>query len=209
MKKDKINKIFEVFFSKMPKPVTELEYINDYTLLTAVTLSAQSTDIQVNKATKKLFAKVSNPTAMVKLGENGLKKYINTIGLYNSKAKNVVNMSKILLEKHDGKVPVDFEKLVELPGVGRKTANVFLNCAYGHPVIGVDTHVFRVANRLGIVKAKDVLQTELALPKKIPKKWLVDAHHWLILHGRYVCKARKPECGKCDVREFCEFEGKV
>ena len=193
----------------MPKPVTELEYINDYTLLTAVTLSAQSTDIQVNKATKKLFAKVSNPTAMVKLGENGLKKYINTIGLYNSKAKNVVNMSKILLEKHDGKVPVDFEKLVELPGVGRKTANVFLNCAYGYPVIGVDTHVFRVANRLGIVKAKDVLQTELALPKKIPKKWLVDAHHWLILHGRYVCKARKPECGKCDVREFCEFEGKV
>ncbi len=208
MNKTKINKIFEIFASKDPEPKTELEFENDYTLLTAVLLSAQSTDVQVNKATKKLFEKVKDPGAMVKLGEAKLKKYINTIGLFNSKAKNVISMSKILLEKYDGKVPVDFDKLVALPGVGRKTANVFLNCAYGHPVIGVDTHVFRVANRLGIVKEKDVLKTELALPKKIPKEWLMHAHHWMILHGRYICKARKPECNKCDVRELCEFEGK-
>lgn len=208
MNKAKINKIFEIFSSRDPEPKTELEFENDYTLLTAVVLSAQSTDVQVNKATKKLFEKVKDPAKMVKLGEVKLKKYINTIGLFNSKAKNVINMSKILLEKYDGKVPVDFDKLVALPGVGRKTANVFLNCAYGYPVIGVDTHVFRVANRLGIVKEKDVLKTELALPKKIPKEWLVHAHHWMILHGRYVCKARKPECSKCDVRELCEFKEK-
>ena len=205
MKKDKINKIFEVFSEKNPKPVTELEFENDYTLLTAVTLSAQSTDVQVNKATKKLFEKVKGPDAMVRLGKAGLKKHINTIGLYNSKAKNVINMSKILLEKHGGKVPIDFDKLVELPGVGRKTANVFLNCGHGYPVIGVDTHVFRVANRLGIIKAKNVLKAELDLPKKIPKKWMVDAHHWMILHGRYVCKAKKPECDNCLVKDLCDY----
>ncbi len=208
MKKDNINKIFSIFAENMPDPVTELDYINDYTLLTAVSLSAQSTDIQVNKATKSLFKKVTNPEQMIELGEGGLKKYINTIGLYNSKAKNVLLMSKILVEKYEGEVPVDFDKLIELPGVGRKTANVFLNCAYKKPLIAVDTHVFRVANRTGIVKAKNVDKTEQALMKKVPKQWLVGAHHWMILHGRYICKARKPLCDQCQIYDLCEFKEK-
>lgn len=209
MKKDKLNKIFAIFSKNNPKPETELEFFNEFTLLVAVTLSAQSTDIQVNKATKKLFSVADNPNDMAALGEEGLKKYINTIGLYNSKAKYVIALSKILTAKYNGNIPDDFDRLCELPGVGRKTANVFLNCAHGKPTIAVDTHVFRVSNRIGIVKEKDVTKTELALVKTIPKKWLIDAHHWLILHGRYVCKARKPECGKCLISEFCEFEEEV
>ena len=209
MKKDKIDQIFQIFAEKMPDPVTELEYINDYNLLTAVTLSAQSTDVQVNKATKKLFAKVTTPEQMLKLGEAGLKKYINTIGLYNSKAKNVLAMSQILVDKYQGEVPVDFNKLIALPGVGRKTANVFLNCAYKKPLIAVDTHVFRVANRTGIVRAKTVDKTEEMLMKKVPKKWQIGAHHWMILHGRYICKARKPLCGQCDINELCQFKQKT
>ncbi len=208
MKKSEINEIFATFAKDNPDPKTELEFINDYTLLIAVVMSAQSTDIQVNKATKSLFAKIDNPKDMTKLGESKLKNYINTIGLYNSKAKNVIALSEILVNKYNSQVPVDLDKLCALPGVGRKTANVFLNCAHGMPTIGVDTHVFRVSNRIGIVKAKDVAKTEVALLKKIPDQWKVDAHHWLILHGRYICKARKPECYRCQVIDLCKFKQK-
>lgn len=205
MKRDNINKIFTIFSQDNPHPKTELEYINDYTLLVAVVLSAQSTDIGVNKATKPLFAIIDNPKDMVDLGEDKLKKYINTIGLYNNKAKNVIALSKMLIEKFDSKIPQDLELLQTLPGVGRKTANVVLNCAYGAKTIGVDTHVFRVSNRIGLVKEDNVLKTELALIKKIPQTWIQHAHHWLILHGRYVCTAKKPKCQICKIQTFCKF----
>jgi endonuclease-3 len=209
MKKSDIDKIFSIFQSQNPHPQTELEYKNNYTLLVAVVLSAQSTDIGVNKATKKLFEIANSPEKMLKLGEEKLKKYINTIGLYNGKAKNVIALSKILVEKFNSEVPEDLEILQSLPGVGRKTANVVLNCAFGHPTIGVDTHVFRVSNRIGIVNEKDVLKTELALLKNIPKEWQQHAHHWLILHGRYVCTAKKPKCSECKIEEFCQFKNKT
>lgn len=209
MKKEKINKIFEIFHKNQPEPKTELEYKNEFTLLVAIVLSAQSTDVQVNKATKKLFEKYDNPKSMLKLGENGIKKYINTIGLFNSKAKNVMKLCESLIEKHESKVPDNFKDLHALAGVGQKTANVFLNCAHGHNTIAVDTHVFRVANRTGIAKGKDVFKTEISLMKNVPKKWQKHAHHWLILHGRYVCKARKPECAKCEIADLCEFKKKV
>lgn len=209
MKKSDINKIFTIFSQDNPHPKTELNYVNDYTLLVAVVLSAQSTDVGVNKATKKLFEIVQDPQAMLNLGEDGLKKYISTIGLYNNKAKNVIALSKILIEKFNGKIPIDLELLQTLPGVGRKTANVVLNCAYGFKTIAVDTHVFRVSNRIGLVNEKTVEKTEDSLMKKIPGDWQQHAHHWLILHGRYVCVARKPKCNICKISDLCGFKQKT
>ena len=208
MKKGNIEKIFEILAKDNPEPKTELNYTNDFTLLVAVVLSAQATDIGVNKATDSLFKKANSPEKIYALGENGLKKYIKTIGLFNSKAKNVISLSKILIEKHNSKVPQNFDDLIALPGVGRKTANVFLNCFCGEETIAVDTHVFRVSNRTGIVKAKNELETELQLLKKIPKKYIKNAHHWLILQGRYTCKARKPSCNECKIVDFCKFKEK-
>lgn len=209
MKKKIINQIFEIWQQENPCPKTELVYSNNYTLLVSVVLSAQSTDVGVNKATKALFKIADTPEKMLKLGEEKLKKHINTIGLYNGKAKNVIALSKILIEKHDSIVPEDLDELQKLPGVGRKTANVILNCAFGHPTMAVDTHVFRVSNRIGFVNEKDVLKTELALLKNIPKKWLTHGHHWLILHGRYVCQARKPKCEECKISQFCKEFSKL
>jgi endonuclease III len=209
MKKKIINQIFEIWQQENPCPKTELVYSNNYTLLVSVVLSAQSTDVGVNKATKALFKIADTPEKMLKLGEEKLKKHINTIGLYNGKAKNVIALSKILIEKHNSIVPEDLDELQKLPGVGRKTANVILNCAFGHPTMAVDTHVFRVSNRIGFVNEKDVLKTELALLKNIPKKWLTHGHHWLILHGRYVCQARKPKCEECKISQFCKEFSKL
>lgn len=208
MNKEKRDQIFKVFQKNNPEPKTELEYKNEFTLLIAIVLSAQSTDVQVNKATKDLFTKVDNAFDMIKLGETNLKKYINTIGLFNSKAKNVIKLSEILTKKYDGKVPDNFDELIVLPGVGQKTANVFLNCWHNKNTIAVDTHVFRVANRTKIAKGKDVFTTEINLMKNVAKKWQKYAHHWLILHGRYVCKARKPECYRCEIVDLCEFKEK-
>jgi endonuclease-3 len=209
MNKQSIYKIFSVLSAANPHPVTELEFTNDYTLLVAVVLSAQATDVGVNKATKKLFAKVDTPQKMLRLGEEGLKQYIKTIGLFNSKAKNVIALSQMLVDEYGGEIPESHEALQRLAGVGRKTASVWLNCARGWPTIAVDTHVFRVSNRLGLCKTKTADATELALEKVIPKEFLQHAHHWLILHGRYVCKARKPECERCAVRAWCEFKEKM
>lgn len=209
MQRDKIIKIFQAFRKNEPHPKTELTFVNDYTLLVAVILSAQATDIGVNKATKALFQKIDNPKAMVKLGEAGLKEYIKTIGLYNAKAKNVIAMSEMLIKEHGGVVPEDRDALEKLPGVGRKTANVVMNCAFGHPTMAVDTHVFRVSNRIGLVKAKNPMETEKQLLKNIPAEFLQHAHHWLILHGRYICVARKPKCLVCPVREWCEYKEKT
>lgn len=209
MNKKKIDAIFTIWQQANPHPQTELVFTNHYTLLVAVVLSAQSTDIGVNKATKTLFTVADTPTKMLELGEVGLKKYINTIGLYNGKARNIIALSELLLKKFSGEIPRDLEKLQTLPGVGRKTANVVMNCAFGEATIAVDTHVFRVANRIGFTNEPDVLKTELALLRAIPKKWQQHAHHWMILHGRYVCVARKPKCAKCNVREFCEFATKT
>jgi endonuclease-3 len=205
MKKAKINEIFAIFASKNPHPKTELEFANHYTLLVAVVLSAQSTDIGVNKATKKLFGVANSPEKMLVIGEENLKKYINTIGLYNNKAKNIIALSKILVEKFNSQVPNNFDELQSLPGVGRKTANVVMSCAFGAVTIAVDTHVFRVSNRIGIVNEKDVLKTEIALLKNIPKQWQQHAHHWLILQGRYICTAKKPKCDICPISKFCKF----
>lgn len=204
MDKKIIDQIFTVWQKENPHPRTELIYNNNYTLLVAVVLSAQSTDVGVNKATKALFKIADTPEKMLKLGEENLKKYINTIGLYNGKAKNIIALSEILVKKHNSDVPEDLEELQKLPGVGRKTANVVLNCAFGHHTMAVDTHVFRVSNRIGFVNEPDVLKTELALLKVIPKKFMTHAHHWLILHGRYVCQARKPKCNECKISKFCE-----
>jgi endonuclease-3 len=209
MNRIKIDQIFSTFARANPTPETELRFTNDYTLLVAVALSAQATDVSVNKATAGLFAVADTPQKMLALGEAGLKAHIKTIGLFNAKAKNVMALSKLLVERHGGKVPETLEALTALPGVGNKTARVWLNCARGQPLIAVDTHVFRVANRLGLCRTKTPDQTAAALEKKIPAQWLLHAHHWLILHGRYVCKARKPECGRCAVREWCEFKAKT
>ena len=203
----------EEFFARlakaMPDPRGELDYINPYTLLVAVVLSAQATDVSVNKATEPLFRIADTPEKMLKLGEAKLKGYIKTIGLYNTKAKNVIALSRILIEEFGGKVPRDRETLQKLPGVGRKTANVVLNVAFGQPTIAVDTHIFRLGNRTGLAPGKDPLAVELALEKRVPAKYKLHAHHWLILHGRYVCKARKPECERCVVNDLCAFEGKT
>ena len=204
-----INTIFQRFSDQEPEPKTELESVNNYTLLVAVILSAQATDVGVNKATKALFKKVTTPKQMVALGEEGLKHYIKTIGLFNAKAKNVIAMSHMLLNEHEGEVPDTLEALQKLPGVGVKTANVILNCAFGQPTIAVDTHVFRVSNRIGLVKTKTPEATAVPLLKVIPKPWQMHAHHWLILHGRYVCKARRPECEHCLINDICEYPAKA
>jgi endonuclease-3 len=209
MKKEVINEIFKIWHEENPEPKTELNFVNNYTLLVAVVLSAQSTDIGVNKATKKLFEKAKTPEEMMELGEAELKKYISTIGLFNNKAKNIIKLSKELIQKHNSQVPNNFQKLLALSGVGQKTANVVLNCAFQIPTIAVDTHVFRVSNRIGFVKEKTPEKCEEALMKKIPKTWQNHAHHWLILHGRYICKARKPECQKCKIIDFCQFKEKT
>jgi endonuclease-3 len=203
----------EEFFARLknqdPNPKTELQYKNTYTLLVAVALSAQATDKSVNKATLPLFKIVDTPQKMLALGEEKLTEAIKTIGLFRGKAKNVIALSKLLIEKHDGEVPHDRAALEELPGVGRKTANVVLNVAFGEPTIAVDTHIFRVSNRTGMAPGKDVLAVELGLEKKVPEKYLSHAHHWLILHGRYTCVARKPLCPTCMVRDLCHFPDKT
>jgi len=203
----------EEFFARLkkqnPNPKTELQYKNPYTLLVAVALSAQATDKSVNKATEPLFKTVDAPEKMIALGEEKLTEAIKTIGLYRGKAKNVIALSKILLEKHGGKVPRSREALEELPGVGRKTANVVLNVAFGEPTIAVDTHIFRVSNRTGLAPGKNVMAVETGLEKRVPEKYLSHAHHWLILHGRYTCVARKPLCPTCLVRDLCHFPDKT
>ncbi len=192
-----------------PHPRTELEYSSPFELLVAVTLSAQATDVGVNKATRKLFPVANTPQAILELDEDGLKQYIATIGLYNAKAKNVIAACAMLVNQHGGEVPRDRAALEALPGVGRKTANVVLNTAFGEPVMAVDTHIFRVSNRTGLAPGKDVRAVEDLLVKVIPAEFLLDAHHWLILHGRYVCKARKPDCPQCVIRDLCRFREKT
>jgi len=192
-----------------PHPKTELEYSSPFELLVAVTLSAQATDVGVNKATRKLFPVANMPQALLALGEEGLKRYIATIGLYNAKARNVIAACAMLVDQHGGEVPRDRAALEALPGVGRKTANVVLNTAFGEPVMAVDTHIFRVSNRTGLAPGKDVRAVEDLLVKVIPAEFLLDAHHWLILHGRYVCKARKPDCPQCVIRDLCRFKEKT
>ncbi|HEY0411596.1 MAG TPA: endonuclease III [Allosphingosinicella sp.] len=192
-----------------PSPETELDYVNNYTLLVAVVLSAQATDASVNLATRELFETVSTPAAMVALGEEGLKRHIRTIGLFNTKAKNVIALSRALFERHGGEVPADRDALEALPGVGRKTANVVMNCAFGAETFAVDTHVFRVSNRTGLAPGKDVLEVERRLDAATPPPYRRDAHHLLILHGRYVCKARVPECWRCVIADLCRYEPKT
>lgn len=201
-----IEKIFNIWRKENPEPKTELVFTNHYTLLVAVVLSAQSTDISVNKATKELFKIADSPEKMLALGEKKLKKHISSIGLFNAKAANIIKLSQILIEKFNSTVPGNFDDLKSLPGVGQKTANVVLNCAFNQQTIAVDTHVFRVANRVGLVKESTPQKTEIALLKAIPKKYQTHAHHWMILHGRYVCKARQPQCSICKIAEFCEFQ---
>lgn len=192
-----------------PHPKTELEYSSPFELLVAVALSAQATDVGVNKATRKLFPVANTPQAILDLGEEGLKRYISTIGLFNAKAKNVIAACRLLVEQHGSVVPEDRAALEALPGVGRKTANVVLNTAFGQPTMAVDTHIFRVSNRTGLAPGKDVRAVEDWLMKAIPGEFLRDAHHWLILHGRYVCKARKPDCPQCVIRDLCRFKDKT
>jgi endonuclease-3 len=204
-----ISELFRRLSADRPEPRSELEHSDPYTLLVAVVLSAQATDAGVNKATRALFGRASNPRDMAALGVEGLEPYIKTIGLYRGKARNVIALSNILIEEHGGNVPQSREALERLPGVGRKTANVVLNVAFGEPTIAVDTHVFRVANRTGLAPGKDPLAVELALAKVIPKPYLANAHHWLILHGRYVCLARKPKCATCVIADLCLFDDKT
>jgi endonuclease-3 len=209
MNRDKRTAIYRVLREKMPAPTTELNYESHFELLIAVILSAQATDIGVNKATDKLYPLANTPDAILKLGVGGLKQYIRTIGLYNSKAENIIKTCRILIEQHDSVVPRTREELEALPGVGRKTANVILNTAFGEPTIAVDTHIFRVSNRTGLAKGKTPLEVEKRLVKMTPDEFKLDAHHWLILHGRYVCKARKPLCFECPIIEWCEYTKKV
>ena len=209
MNKTKRTEIFSRLKNANPAPTTELVYTNTFQLLVSVILSAQATDTSVVKATRPLYKKIKTPKAMLKLGEEKLKGYVKTIGLYNTKAKNIIKTCKILVDEHDGKVPEDREALEALPGVGRKTANVVLNTAFGHPTIAVDTHIFRVSNRTGIAPGKTVLEVEKKLLKFVPDEFKHDAHHWLILHGRYTCIARKPRCGSCVIEDLCEFTKKT
>ena len=209
MKRDVIPEFFARLKQAMPEPETELEYDNVYQLLVAVVLSAQATDVGVNRATGPLFKFVKTPQQMVELGETRLIDHIKTIGLFRTKAKNVIALSHLLLERHGGEVPNDHEALQALPGVGRKTANVVMNVAFGEATIAVDTHIFRVGNRTGLAPGKDPLAVELKLEKIVPQEYLLHAHHWLILHGRYTCKARKPECPGCVVNDLCTFRGKT
>jgi endonuclease-3 len=209
MNPPKRREIFARLQAQNPNPTTELKYGAPFELLVAVVLSAQATDKSVNKATEVLFKEFNTPKAIAQLGVKGLEAYIKTIGLYRNKAKNVVELSKIILEKHCGAVPQNREALEALPGVGRKTANVVLNTAFGHPTVAVDTHIFRVANRTGLAPGKDVLAVEMKLLKFTPPEYLKNAHHWLILHGRYTCLARKPGCPQCVIRDLCEFREKT
>ena len=204
-----IETLFSVLAQRQPDPKTELEFTSAYTLLVAVALSAQATDISVNKATRGLFAAADTPDAMLALGTDGVKKHIRTIGLFNTKAENVIKLSRQLIEQHNGEVPEDRAALEALPGVGRKTANVVLNEAFGHPTIAVDTHIFRVSNRTGLAPGKSVDIVEKELLRRVPEPYRKGAHHWLILHGRYVCKARKPDCGSCAISDICLFREKT
>ncbi|MFT5592797.1 MAG: endonuclease-3 [Oceanicoccus sp.] len=208
MNKTKRTEIFTRLRDNNPNPETELEYSSPFELVVAVALSAQATDVSVNKATRKLFPVANTPEAIYALGEDGLKEYIKTIGLFNSKAKNVINMCKLLIEKHNSVVPQTREELEELPGVGRKTANVVLNTAFGQIAMAVDTHIFRFGNRTKVAPGKNVLEVEDRLMRLVPKEFLLDAHHWMILHGRYVCTARKPKCGSCIIEDLCEYKQK-
>lgn len=209
MNKAQIFEFFRRLAEDNPAPQTELEYGNAYQLLVAVALSAQATDVGVNKATRALFRKVETPQQMLELGEEGLKEHIKTIGLFNSKAKNVIALSQILVERYGGEVPDSRDALVTLPGVGRKTANVVLNCWFGQETFAVDTHIFRVSNRTGMAKGKTPAHVEAKLEKRVPQPFRRDSHHWMILHGRYVCKARTPECWRCKVADLCSFRKKV
>lgn len=209
MNKAKRTEIFERLREQNPQPTTELNYASPFELLIAVILSAQATDVSVNKATATLFRVANTPQAMIELGVEGLKKHIKTIGLFNTKAKNVIKTCRLLLSDHGGEVPQTRAELEALPGVGRKTANVILNTAFGHPTIAVDTHIFRVANRTGIAKGKTPLEVEKRLLRRVPEEFLQDAHHWLILHGRYVCLARKPKCEECLINDLCEYSAKT
>lgn len=209
MKKAQIEEFFARLAAADPAPQTELRYSNAYTLLVAVVLSAQATDIGVNKATEKLFKLADSPQKMLKLGEAKVLDHIKTIGLFRNKAKNVMALSRLLIERHGGEVPQSREALEALPGVGRKTANVVMNVAFGEPTIAVDTHIFRVSNRTGLAPGKDVLAVEQKLEKVVPPAYRLHAHHWLILHGRYICKARKPDCPACPVADLCQFKAKT
>ncbi|OEJ64395.1 endonuclease III [Magnetovibrio blakemorei] len=209
MKKADIQTFFTRLRDANPEPKSELKWTNPYTLVVAVSLSAQATDVGVNKATEKLFKIADTPEKMLKLGLGGLKDHIKTIGLFNNKAKNVMAMSRMLIEEFDGEVPRDRAQLERLPGVGRKTANVVLNVCWGEPTMAVDTHIFRVSNRTGLAPGKNVLEVEMKLLKVVPKDFMVHAHHWLILHGRYVCKARKPDCAICSVADVCAYKAKT
>ena len=209
MTKDRIFEFFRRLAEDNPAPETELEYGNAFQLVVAVALSAQATDVGVNKATRRLFAEVETPEAMIALGEEGLKEHIKTIGLFNSKAKNVIALSHLLVDEFGGEVPATREELVRLPGVGRKTANVVLNCWFGEETFAVDTHIFRVGNRTGLAKGKTPEAVEAKLEKRVPQPFRLHAHHWLILHGRYTCKARTPECWRCPVVDLCAFRKKV
>ncbi len=209
MNREKRREIFSRLRHDNPQPTTELNYSTPFELLIAVILSAQATDKGVNKATARLFPVANTPQAILDLGEEGLKRYIKTIGLFNSKAKNIIKTCRILLESHGGEVPDDRKALEALPGVGRKTANVVLNTAFGHPTMAVDTHIFRVANRTGIARGKTVLEVEKRLLRLVPREFLQNAHHWLILLGRYTCVARKPRCGACLIEDLCEYRHKT
>ncbi len=209
MNKDKRYEIFRRLRDENPEPKTELNYSSTFELLIAVVLSAQATDKCVNKATAKLFSVANTPQAIYDLGEEGLKEYIKTIGLYNSKAANIIKACKILIEEHDSIVPDNRKALEALPGVGRKTANVVLNTAFRQIAMAVDTHIFRISNRTGIAKGKNVVEVEKALMRHVPKEFLLDAHHWLILHGRYICVARKPKCAACIISDLCDFKEKT
>ncbi len=209
MNKEKRRQILERLREANPHPTTELEYSSPFELLVSVILSAQATDVSVNKAMAKLYPVANTPQAILNLGVDGLKDYIKTIGLYNAKAENIIKTCRILLEKHNGEVPEDRTALEALPGVGRKTANVVLNTAFGWPTIAVDTHIFRVANRTGFAPGKDVNEVEEKLLKHVPAEFKLDVHHWLILHGRYTCIARKPRCGSCLIEDLCEFKSKT
>lgn len=209
MNKDKRRQILERLREANPHPTTELEYSSPFELLVSVILSAQATDVSVNKAMTKLYPVANTPQAILNLGVDGLKDYIKTIGLYNAKAENIIKTCRILLEKHNGEVPEDRAALEALPGVGRKTANVVLNTAFGWPTIAVDTHIFRVANRTGFAPGKDVNEVEEKLLKHVPAEFKLDVHHWLILHGRYTCIARKPRCGSCLIEDLCDYAFKT
>ncbi|MBB6249141.1 endonuclease III [Rhodanobacter sp. A1T4] len=209
MKRADVIELFTRLRELNPHPTTELVYTTPFELLVAVVLSAQATDVGVNKATKKLYPVANTPQAILDLGEDGLKRYISSIGLFNAKAKNVIALCRLLIEHHAGEVPHNREALEALPGVGRKTANVVLNTAFGEPTMAVDTHIFRVSNRTGLAPGKDVRAVEDKLVKVIPDEFKMDAHHWLILHGRYVCKARKPDCPQCAIRDLCHYKDKT